>query len=91
MNTPESTPSQSEAIVGPKEFTVEEYAALLKKSADHLARIANHKLVSDSSLISTPVRRILDTSLKDLANELSQPKDAADSDDEDDNGYPIPY
>ena len=62
MNNPEITPSPSEATI--------EYAALLKKAAEHLAYIANHRLITDSLLISEKVQHVRNVSVEELAKEL---------------------
>ena len=64
MNNPEITPNPSAATI--------EYAALLKKAAEHLAYIANHRLVTDLSLISEKVQHVRNISAEELAKELEQ-------------------
>lgn len=63
----------------PTALTTAEYAALLKKAANHLARIAQHKLVNDPSLVSDEVKHIIDTPVAQLVKEVS-PEDNPDDD-----------
>ena len=69
MNSSESSP------LFPEDNLVEsceQYAALLKKAAAHLLRIAEHPAVNDPSLVSAPVRHIIDTPSEDLVVELGR-------------------
>ena len=68
MSTPESQSNHPE-------FTVEEYATLLKSAAKHLARIAGNALVNDATLISEPIRHIIETPIEDLVKEIETPTD----------------